>query len=148
MNMKAMTGMMALSMALVVVPAAAGIQVPPGLWRFTAMETVNPDAGEGARAPATESTKPLPRESSVPPLDKPDAARPAAAEAPPNGADKTRKKPVPKPVAVEPLTPEQATHKAADPKAPSGALIVKPKPTEELPAPAAGAPAPPAPAGR
>ena len=139
MNTRTMRRMMALGIALAgSTPAAAGIQAAPEVWRIAAaMESATPAASESTKPPAADAAKPA-----VPLLDKPDAAKPAAAEAPPNDADKTRKtKPVPKPVAVEPLTPEQATFKAADPKAPSGALIVKPKPTEELPATGAGAPA-------
>src|SRR5687767_2117846 len=123
MNTRTMRRMMALGIALAgSTPAAAGIQAAPEVWRIAAaMESATP-ASESTKPPAAEAAQPA-----VPLLDKPDAAKPAAAEAPPNDADKKRKaKPVPKPVAVEPLTPEQATFKAADPKAPTGALIVKP----------------------
>lgn len=144
MNTRTMRRMMALGVALAgSTPAAAGIQAAPEVWRTAAaMESATPPAAEATKPPAAEAAKPA-----VPLLDKPEAAKPAAAEAPPNDADKKRKtKPVPKPVAVEPLTPEQATFKAADPKAPTGALIVKPP--EDLPPTGAGSPAPSAPARR
>ena len=104
-------------------PAMAGIQAANEIWRAAAGLDTGQPAAPDATSPAAET------------------AKPAAADAPLNDADR-KKKTVPKPVAPAALTPEQATHKAADPKAPSGALIVKPP--EDLPAPAAGSPAPPA----
>lgn len=133
MNMKTIGWMMTLAIGLAgITSAAAGIQGAPGFRRAAAVEPAKPPASESTNPPAAEA---------LPPPANPDAAKPAAVEAPLNDADRKKKKVVPKPVAVEPLTPEQATHKAADPKAPTGALIVKPP--EDLPAPAAGSPSPP-----
>ena len=124
MKMTVLRQMTAVGMVLAAfAPAMAGIQGANEVWRTAAgLDTAKPAAAEAA-PPVTET------------------AKPAAADAPLNDSDK-KKKTVTKPVAPAPLTPEQATHKAADPKAPTGALIVKPP--EDLPAPAAGSPAPPA----
>jgi hypothetical protein len=123
MKMTVLRQMTAVGMVLAAfAPAMAGIQAANEIWRAA--------AGLDTGQPAAEATPPAA-----------ETAKPAAADAPLNDADK-KKKTVPKPVAPAALTPEQATHKAADPKAPTGALIVKPP--EDLPAPAAGTPAPPA----